>query len=213
MHKTRPWLHTIELLFLEEDPGGSSEDNSEEDDGKGDEGGNETNNENDPVELRKALRAERAERKRLEREKKQKEDADADQAEREKGEVAHLTKKLEDQKAINKRLGSMFFDRAINEAIEKEAKLLNFIDTDDAIRGVDRAGIDAEQDPDDPSVISIDAASIKRAVKSLADKKAHLIRTGTTDGGPTGSSFGRTKSKDNDKPSDEEAYLKKYANL
>lgn len=215
MQKIKPWLNDINLLFFEEKEGDPPE-NKNEDKGEKpgeNEGEGETNDpENDPEALRKALRTERAERKRLERDSKRREDAENDKKLKEQGEVTLLTKKLEEQKTINTRLGSLFYNNAIKSAIEREAKLLNFIDTDDAISGVDRQLIDAEQDPDDPSVISIDDASVKRAVKALADRKKHLIRSGTDDGQPSGSSFGGTKSKD--KPAtDQEKLLARYANL
>ena len=214
MSNPHPWLKVIPLIFFEgeEDNNGENNDNQEK----------EGENQNDPPEktsfsaeeidnLVKTMKAERARANRLEGEKKKREKDAEDAKLKEQGEITLLTKKLEDEKQKAQRLGNMFFRTALDSAIEREAKLLNFIDTDDAVSGVDRSLIEAEQDPDDPSVIAIDQASIKKAVKALADRKKHLVRTGTEDNQPSGSSFGGTKQKTGDKETERLTSL--YANL
>ena len=166
----------------------------------------------DNAALLAALQEERAVRKRLEREKKTREAAEADEELKKKDQVTQLETKLTASTEKLEKLGKMYYKHALDAAIEREARALNFIDVSDAIAGVDRAVIIAEQEPDDPAVVVINDASLKKAVKGLADKKKHLIRVGTGDGSPTGSSFGGSGSKPTAKMKEEE--LKKlYPNL
>lgn len=166
----------------------------------------------DTAALLAALQEERAVRKRLEREKKTREALEADEELKKKDEVTQLSTKLTASEEKLQRLGKMYYKHALDTAIEREARNLNFIDVSDAIAGVDRSVITAEQEPDDPAVVVIDDASLKKAVKGLADKKKHLIRVGTGDGSPTGSSFGGGGGKPTAKMKEDE--LKKlYPNL
>jgi hypothetical protein len=70
---------------------------------------------------------------------------------------------------------------------------MKFLDADDAIAGVDRSLIDADQDDEDPTDILVNEETVRAAVKALAARKPHFIRTGTEDGEPTGSPFGGRK--------------------
>lgn len=107
-----------------------------------------------------------------------------DQSEVERAQAAE--KKLAEQA---QKLSAGLLKTQLDIAIEREARRLKFIDTDDAIQGVDRTKIDYTQDEDNPADIEVDEKSIKAAVKALADRKKHLIGEPGSDD-PSGSKFG-----------------------
>lgn len=136
------------------------------------------------------------------------------QAEKDERELADKTEveqaQIKLQKANEKaeRLAAGLLTRDLNAAITKAAA--NFVDPTDAIDGVDRSAITFEQDPDDPADITIDVKSVEKEVKRLATKKPHFVKTGTTDGEPTGGKFGGKQQK---QQTTEEAYKLKYPSL
>lgn len=146
--------------------------------------------------LKSSLAAERAANKtnarevrRLQRELKA---ATKDQEERElreKSEVEQATAKQQKAEEKVTRLAAGLKRSAIQQAIESAAREAKFIDTDDAVQGVDWDKIDVEQDDDDPSDIVVDTKTVVAEVKALANRKKHLIQKGTDDGEKTGSSF------------------------
>jgi len=225
MSKQLPfWLELISNLeFFEDPPGGDSGDGNGDNNNGGDgtDGGDDEDDDStqelspqDNKELLRALREERANRKRLEKEKKTRDQEAADKELKEKDEITQLSTKLSDREEKLGRLGKAYLKNALDSAIEREARNLRFIDVSDAIAGVDRAVIIAEQEDDDPAVVVIDTASLKKAVKQLADKKKHLIRVGTEDGSPTGSSYGGGNGKGQTSAQLQEAELRKhYPNL
>lgn len=160
------------------------EDEDEEDDDKDDSKDEKTKG------LRSALQKERAAAKTAERELKK---LRKEKEERELAEKSDLEKsQAKEKKASEKvqKLAAGLLKRDIDAKIKKAAEKAGFIDTDDAIEGVDRSAIVAEQDDEDPSDITIDEKTVVQAVKALAAKRPHWIKQGTEDGEPSGGNFG-----------------------
>jgi hypothetical protein len=144
-------------------------------------------------------RAERTLAKQLaEAQKKLDEIADKDKSEGEKA-----TKAAQAAQTKVAKLAEGLKKTRLDAAIEKVARELKFKDTDDAISLVDRSSIEVEQDEDDPSDITIDAKTVKAAVKALADKKKHLVGEEGSDE-PSGSKFPAGGGKDKTKLTEED---------
>lgn len=158
--------------------------------------------------LKKALEAERRLRTKAEKANKVKEQAEADKALQEQGEIVALKTKLEREQEKNSKLARGYLADKLNDAIREEARSLNFIDVTDALTDKVRGEISVEQDDDEPSTVVIDMATLKTAVKNLASAKPHLIKSGTEDGEPTGSSMGGKGKKD--APNEREKLEKLY---
>jgi hypothetical protein len=163
----------------QEGAGSASEDSSDDDDI------------DDRKELKGALANERKARKAAEKRAtalaKEKEQADLAKQTSEEQAIARA-EKAEQQK---EKLAAGFLNRELESAIRRAARDEGFIDPADAIDGVDRNAMNFEQDEDDPSEVTIDTKSITKAVKALAAKKPHFIKSGTDDGEETGGKFGR----------------------
>lgn len=193
--------------------GGASDDAS----GDADDDDDEHDDRDDPKVkgLRSALAKERRERARLEKEAKARARADEEADLKTKSDIEQA--QAREKKANDKltKLVDGYRNSAVDRAIEKAASAANFVDTNDALAGVDRSLISVEQDDEDPSVVTIDAKSVERAVKRLASDKPHWLKQaggGTTDGKPTGSGFGGGKSGGDDK-SREATLREKYPSL
>jgi hypothetical protein len=145
--------------------------------------------------LKTALRAERRKAKALERENRQFKAAQEEAALKDASELEKAQAKLTKAEERTKTLASGLLTRDLNAAIRAEAEKMGFVDVDDALAGVDRAQLKFTQDDEDPTDISIDIRTVTAQVKSLASRKPHFIKTGTTDGQPTGSQFGGSKQK------------------
>lgn len=168
--------------------------------------------------LKDALAAERAanksnsrELKRIQRELKDAKKAQEDRELQEKSEADQAKVKAEKAEEKVTRLAAGLRKSAVRQAIEAAARDAKFIDTDDAVQGVDWDKIEVEQDDDDPSDITVDPKTVLAEVKALANRKKHLIQKGTDDGEKTGSSFaggGGKKGK-----LDDEELKKKYPSL
>lgn len=200
-----------------ESQGSSNDDTGDDDSGDEDlpEGASELPDDH-PV--KKALLAERRqrkqaekERKRLEREANRRKQEDDDRKAAEEGELAAERTKRERAEARAVKLAEGFRTSAVNAAIERAARDAKFIDVDDALAGVDRSKITVEQDEDEPQDITIDAKTVSAVVKELARRKPHLVRGGTSDGNPTGSQFGGTGK--GGKKTDEETLKEQYPSL
>lgn len=191
------------------DGDGDSDDDDGEDEGEGD--GGESDSAKDTAALRKALQEERAARRRLEKEQKteQRKRERANQSDKEA--AAQAKKDAEEAAARVTKLAEGFKRTALDRAIEKVAANLKFKDVDDALKLVDRSLIDVDQDEDEPDKVDIDADSVKRAVKKLADAKKHLIASGTDDDLPSGSQFGNNGTRK--KPTKDEELKNKYPSL
>jgi len=169
--------------------------------------------EEDVENLKKALAVERRRAKTLDREtrltKKQKEDEELAK----KGELEAATEKLTRSEQRVQALGAQFKKSAMDSALREEARRLNFIDPEDALTMVDRSEIEVDQDDDDPAKVDIDKESLKKAVKSLADRKKHLLKSGTEDDEPTGSSFGGGSSRTGKKKTAQQELMERYPSL
>jgi hypothetical protein len=162
--------------------------------------------------LKKDLADERKRRQRLENELAKRKKADEDAELATKDAVTQEKTKREQAEQRAKRLAEGFRSSEVRRAIRDMARTMNFHDPSDALVEDVLSAVDVEQDDEDPSSVTVDEASVKRAVKALADKKKHLVRpSGTEDGAPTGSSFGGTRS--GKRVSKDEQYLDVYPSL
>jgi hypothetical protein len=165
--------------------------------------------------LKSALAKERKNAKAGKAEKKR---ADALQARideleaKDQTEIEKATKAREKAEAKAAKLANGYKRSAVDRAIEKVARDLKFKDTDDAISLVDRSAITVEQDDDDPSEVTVDAKTVKQAVKALADRKKHLIGEEGSDD-PSGSKFGGGGGKKTSKEATEDQLRNKYPAL
>lgn len=151
---------------------------------------------------RRARTAAEKQAKALQKEKEERELAEKTEIEQERTKAEKATTSLQ-------KLKDGFLKNVLDSAIEKAAK--DFTDTDDVLAGVDRSTIEYEQDEDDPSVVTIDLKSVDKAVKALATKKPHWLKTGTSDGEATGNKFGNGKGAG--KKSDDETIREMYPAL
>lgn len=140
--------------------------------------------------LKSALEKERADRKKLEKDlaafqRKQKaaEDAEKTEVERLKGENELVNSKTA-------KLAAGFKQNALETAILKAAGAAKFRDPSDALRAEVIAAIGVDQDEDDPSKVTIDAATVTQAIKDLAKAKPHYIAGPEKTTVKSGSNFG-----------------------
>lgn len=183
--------------------GGSGDAGGEGDDtGGGDDGGDDDTGSDDVPDdleaLKRALKTERELRKKAEkglkltdREKRRLEKAQSDLKAAEEGEVAAAKKTAEESAGKVKTLAAKLRQTSLEKAITEAARKAKFRDPDDVITQLQRsnfAGIEIDQDDDDPSDIEIDQKSVDKAVKAVATAKPHwLIAAG--DNNNSGSSF------------------------
>lgn len=193
--------------------------------GEEDLGGNEDEG-TDPAEeepedtagLKSALQKERAARREAEKTRKA-ELAELDQLrrEREERELAEKTEieqaqaRAEKAEAKAQALAESYVRDKLESTIKELAQAAKFADPEDAVALVDRSNITYQQDAENPQDVTIDKASVEKAVKDLATRKPHYLKAGTDDGEPTGSSFGGGNQKK--KPLEEEALREKYPSL
>lgn len=196
--------------------GDSGDDSKEGDQDAGNASGDSQEDDSDDIDdddpakgLKTALRKERAEAKRLARELRALQKVREEQELAEKGELEQYKTKAERYEEKVTRLAEGLRTRELNAAIAKAAENLGFIDTDDALNGVDTSDISVDQDEDDPTDITIDTKAVERAVKALAAKKPHFLKKGTDDGEDTGSKFGGSRKK----KTPEESLRSKYPSL
>lgn len=194
-----------------DDAGSDSDENSDDDsDDSGDDSGHDDADDPKTKGLRSALAAERKKAAALDKKLKAKEKAEAAAALAEKSELEQEQIKAKQAEERAEKLSNGFLQRSLNDSIRDAARTLNFIDVSDAIAGVDRSTLTYEQDSDDPSDVEVDEDTVLAAVKALAKKKPHFVRTGTDDGEPTGSAMGGSRKK---KTTSEETLKQKYAAL
>lgn len=160
--------------------------------------------------LKSALAKERAENKRKDKELKRLQKAQQAKEDAEKSDLEKAQGEAETSKAKAEKLAAGFLKTSLNSAIRAEATKLGFIDVDDALNGISRDDLEFEQDEDDPSDIDIDQKSVQKAVKALATKKPHFIKSGTDDGEPSGSQFGGSNKK---KKSSDDELRERYPSL
>jgi hypothetical protein len=112
------------------------------------------------------------------------------------------------------KLASGLKSQAIESAVTKAANKAGFRDADDVMALLERAkfaGIDVDQDEDDPSDIDIDEKSVQRAVAKIAKDKPHLLLA-DGDTNSSGSTF-RGSGGSKEKKSAEDQYKEKYPAL
>lgn len=193
-----------------EGAGSDSDDEGDDDEGDGEDGGHDDADDPKTKGLRTALAAERKKAAALDKKLKQKEKAEAAASLAEKSELEQEQIKAKQAEERAEKLSNGFLQRSLNDSIRDAARTLNFIDVSDAIAGVDRSALEFEQDADDPSDVNVDEDTVLAAVKALAKKKPHFVRTGTDDGEPTGSSMGGSRKK---KTTSEDELKAKYSAL
>lgn len=205
------WLLVSEIVGFEEDEDEETEDEEEEDEDSEDEededsdedqeeGEEDTSNQRNIEGLKKALRTERMERKKLARElKKLKTKPSEEESEPEENSQNNAT--LE-------KLAEKFRTNAIDTVILKYAA--DFQDNSVLLRLIDRSEIDVDQDEEDPSEIEVDEDSVKDAVKALAKKSPYLLKS-EEERTRSGSKFAGSK-KNKNRISDE-ALRNKYPGL
>lgn len=182
------------------DEGEGSDDEGSSDD-SGDEGQNQANDTGgktaeDFEKLERALAAERRQNKLKERELKKLRAAHGSKEQEENEDLESTKNELQTARAKAEKLAAGLLKRDIDAAIAAEARELKFLDVEDALNGVDRSQIVYDQDDEDPTDIDIDVDSVKRVVKALATRKPHFLSRGTSDGEPTGSTFGGSRKRD-----------------
>lgn len=101
---------------------------------------------------------------------------------------------------------------AVDNVIIRLAGGLKFRDIDDALQLISRGDIEVDQDDDDPSDVTIDESSVKKALEALAKKKPHLI-VAEGQGEKSGSKFGGGGNKKSEKETDDEMLRKNYPAL
>lgn len=165
--------------------------------------------------LKSALRKERAERKRLERElrklgkKPVKKVAKKAETATEGDEEDETSEAAQAAEARAEKLGTKLLKNAVDTAILKHGS--DFKSSDELLALVDRKEIDVDQDDDDPSEIEVDEESVRDAVKALAKKSPHLLKSKDARKVGSGSKLGG-RSKKSKEPSEEEL-RKKYPGL
>jgi hypothetical protein len=204
------WLRNTIIFGREKD-----EDKGEEGDGEGDDGeddgeesgegeggeGGSSSDGDDTEGLKKALVAERREKRKLERENKRLKKAQDSSKQDEEKDLAETKKSLSTEQEKTRKLAARLLNGARDAAILKVARDLGFIDETDALTDDIRQAVDVDQDDEDPSEIDIDEDSVKRAVKALATKKKHLVGE-VNDEERSGSKYRRDKKVD-EKTADE----------
>lgn len=210
------------IFGAEGDDDGSSDDSDGDDNNSNDNGDNagsddankdKSHDDADDPKVKGLKAALEAERKRAAAAEKRAKAAEKEKADRELAEKSDLEQaQVREQKAAERaeKLAAGLLQRDLNGAIRTAATNAGFIDPSDAIDGVERANLVYSQDDDDPSDITIDQKTVEAAVKALATKKPHFIKSGTDDGDATGSQFGGSRKK---KTTTDDELRKKYPAL
>lgn len=186
-------------------------DNSDDDSGDGDDDDKATFTKEEVENLRKALKSERTERRKLERAQR---DAAKNKGDAEKKESEDAAAKaVADANARVAKLAEGYLTSRVESAVLAEARAQKAIAPEDVYAVLSAKkfqGIDIDQDPDDPSKVEIDHEELKTAVKNLLKTRPHWVQA-PGDGNPSGSRF-TPGSKNKDKL-DEEALRTAYPAL
>lgn len=169
----------------------------------------------DTAGLKSALQKERQDRKAMEKELKALRKADEDRANAEKSEVQRATDAEAATKSKVEKLAAGFRKNALHSAVLKAAGEAKFLDPSDALRPEVLDAVVIEQDEDDPSQITVDTASVTKAVKALAATKKHYLaapQEKQRQAPKSGSSFGGSGTQSN-LTADEQALAQKYPAL
>lgn len=158
----------------------------------GDEGGDddkETYSKEDVAKLRKALQTERQQRRDLQ--KAQRDAANKQQSDQAKADADAKDKALQESNARLEKLAAGFRTSRVEQAITAAAQAAKAIAPEDVVallKANNFDGIDIEQDPDDPTKVTIDETDLKNAVKSILKTRPHWVQ-GAGDGNPSGGQF------------------------
>jgi len=159
--------------------------------------------------LKSALTKERQARRKLERENKRlKKTATNGQAEDKKDDQPE--DKGPSEKEI--RLAARLKTQAVNQIIMSKAATMNFVDIDDVLSLINRDEIDVDQNEDDPSEVDVDVDSVVDALKDLAKRKKHLVKSSNGSAPKSGGKVGGKGGKNSD-GLDDEALRNKYRAL
>lgn len=184
------------------------DDPEDEGDGTEDEGNEGKPKPEDPtVKLRSALDKERKLRreerkKRIAAERAAKSASDSKVSEEEANDLKKAQEELATAQDKTSKLAARLLKKEVHDAITAEARNQKFIDPTDALVDSVISEIDADQDEEDPTDIDIDPASVKAAVKKLADRKKHLVSTAGTQE-RSGGRFNRRQGGDKEKTSEQ----------
>lgn len=171
--------------------------------------------------LKSALRKERIARKAAERENKRlkaapvKKAAPTKKVAPKKGEAEEVEEVEDNSAAIAEaerkaqRMATRLREKAVDAVILRYAG--DFQDPGDVLKLVNRSEIEVDQDDDDPSEIEVDEESVEDAVKALAKKKKHLLKSKEQQRSKSGSKMNGRRTKTSE-PSDQ-ALRDKYSAL
>lgn len=165
--------------------------NNDGDGGDGDAGDDnkETYSKEDVENLRKALKSEREQRRLLQ--KAQRDAATKQQQDADKAKDDAAAKALADATARLDKLAEGYRTSRVEQAVIAAARVERAIAPEDvyAILAASKFdGIDIEQDPDDPTKVTVDADDLKKAVKAVLKSRPHWVQA-PGDGQPSGGQF------------------------
>lgn len=203
-------LHLGLIIGFDEDP-----DDDKEKDESEEEGSEEEDKDGGNIEgLKSALRKERSERRRLSKEVKDLAKFRQEREDAEKDDVTKAKDQATSAEAKAQKLAAKLRDSALDNAIIQLAGGMGFADVDDALRLIDRATVDIDQDEDDPTEVNIDRDTVKSALEALTKAKPHLLKNEEkSPPQPTGSRFNGGNKKVNDKDAQDAALREKYPAL
>lgn len=229
MRIRKAWWNTIVSIRGFEDPagdggeggsgeggqGGEGAGDGASSGGSGDEGGQGDGGEGaeDTSGLKSALQKERANNKDLAKRLKAFEKAQQEKADAEKTEIQRLTDSSTKSSEKITKLATAFRTSKVEEAVLRAAGSAKFTDPTDALRVEVLNAIEVEQDEDDPSKVTVDADSVKKAVEALAKSKPHYLaqeEDTRRQRPPSGSKFGGSGG---NKPSRDEQLKAQYPAL
>lgn len=148
--------------------------------------------------LKSALEKEREARKSLKKEVKELRDFREKVKKEQQTELENAQERAEKAESrvgeLDQKLRQQALDMAIREAahgLEIGDETVSFLDTDDALRLVDRSTLEVDEED-----YSVDEKAVEKAVKELAKKKPHLVAAEGQTPPPSGSKFGGEKKDD-----------------
>lgn len=188
-----------------DDPDDSDDSDDSDDDPDDDKGsGASSGLRRDLSSTRAQLREAQKQIKAFQKDKEKADNAKKSDTERLQGELDKSTERVT-------KLSEAFRKSTIDRVVSRLAAKQNFRDAEDAMAFINFSAVDIDQDEDDPSKVEVSEDNVKAELKRIARAKPHLIKSGTDDGEPTGSGFGRRKNKgDND---EEKKLAEKYSSL
>jgi hypothetical protein len=145
----------------------------------------------------------------FEKAQKERDDADKTDLEKASGQVDTL-------KGQVAKLAQGYLRTTVDSKVSAVAAELGFRDPMDAVmfmRSNDHAGVDIEQDSDDPTKVEIDEDSLKKVLKQTLKARPHWAKEDQGESQPTGSQFRGGTGPRGDKQMDDDALAKAYPML